>query len=750
MAEETEVDQSVIYKLIGDGSSYMKMLKDAEKVTDTATSSMTDALESLKKEGDKLGEVGESLTGFKDVVDTITNAKLAGWVQTVGEKMGVLQKVTEEGTSSLQSWIKSGASVGESVLGLADKFSTLQKTIAGISVAGLASTFATSWTTALNSVKTAANAATTALAGMNLAALGKWGLIIGGVSLALYGLYKAADYFMGGAKEVNKVLEIQTKHFKAVQSDMEIANEEVLTYVSGLIRFEDRQKAANEALGSYSGELDDLRAELETYKTQLEEPVSIKWYEKVQNALGLMSAQDSAAILKQISAREKLVEAVRMTEIAIRQAQARVQLGTGYTPEEEGGIYQAGTGLRGQMEQQMELVGRAQEEFDRLNTTAGRWAENMWGNKALTNSRSFLEQQKELLEVMKQQEKALKDQKAGPDPKAIKMVDDLNAKLEMQRIVWGKTGDAAAIALGKVMGVDQVKLDKAQQGLNWIEARKQVESVEKSYKSFLKEVETSNATFGMSSDEIKLWTLEMEAAEKGITINEERLKRLKDALNLKMSIKLIDEGQEEMQRTANELIEKFKDPLVKWQEEVDALNAISIALPTDVYNKALADIDTRYLGIADSANKAKDAIKGVDAALVGSAEATARLMEYQERIAFKPQIAAAETWNPPTRVRYEEMGPTKAELDEERARIFFEDMESRRQMAAGLNQSTETVGINAQPSIYSRDFTGPLSPGQEQKVYERDAVKLLESINRLLGKIASQPQVEIEEEDFTD
>lgn len=203
-----------------------------------------------------------------------------------------------------------------------------------------------------------------------------------------------------------------------------------------------------------------------------------------------------------------------------------------------------------------------------------------------------------------------------------KAAKDMNLSLQAQALTFGKTANQAKIYLMQLRGVDEKILSAARGWDNFIEGAKRFHDVDTAIKNLNKGLEQNVKTWGMSATEIALWRLQADAAEKGITINDEKLGRLRHQADL---LNMMNETVK-ANAEAKEITYRF-DPLTRFTDEAERVTRLfeDGRVSADIYQKAMEDVQKRYDAVADSANDARQSIMGIQATLFGSADHLARL-----------------------------------------------------------------------------------------------------------------------------
>lgn len=139
--------------------------------------------------------------------------------------------------------------------------------------------------------------------------------------------------------------------------------------------------------------------------------------------------------------------------------------------------------------------------------------------------------------------------------------------------------------------------------------------------NFNNRLEDQAETFGMSTEWSHLYTQAMRGADLETVMYTADLIRQREEL----------EYWAEVTKEAARITERFRDPLLKFQERLDQLDMMleMEMITLDVYNNALEDAANQLDRTGRSAHKAADEIMRFDAAAAGSAEAVSRLQAAQ-------------------------------------------------------------------------------------------------------------------------
>lgn len=154
---------------------------------------------------------------------------------------------------------------------------------------------------------------------------------------------------------------------------------------------------------------------------------------------------------------------------------------------------------------------------------------------------------------------------------------------------------------------------------------KKQEEVKKSANSFIESLTAEVTTFGLSSEEAKLYKLRMEGA------SDAQLNQARALLDTKAAL----EAEKGVMKRAADIVKESTPPWAKYQDEVGELQMLLSqgALTQEEYGYALEATQKRFDATQGKVQKATAEVQKFDAALVGSAEALFRVNAYQEKMA---------------------------------------------------------------------------------------------------------------------
>lgn len=258
----------------------------------------------------------------------------------------------------------------------------------------------------------------------------------------------------------------------------------------------------------------------------------------------------------------------------------------------------------------------------------------------LANARTHVEN---LREKMKELE-AAKVAPEGPDPKLIKDGDALRESLNMQIVTFGKTGREAKILELAYRGLPEPQLEMIRlwdAELTKLEetsratkaAAEQKEKLATDITKFTESIKLQNETFGMSSNEVKLYEFAMRGA------TEEQLKMARAELDLNKSIldgdkakKAATEELKKMTQEADQLKDRLATPFEKFSQRVaNAQKLLSKGLiDQGQFQEEVKLAEKEILNKEFKANL-KLTYTGVEGIEAGTADAIARIEEHRQR-----------------------------------------------------------------------------------------------------------------------
>lgn len=291
-------------------------------------------------------------------------------------------------------------------------------------------------------------------------------------------------------------------------------------------------------------------------------------------------------------------------------------------------------------------VASAQKNVEELNSTWNSWT----GNKVLAAANDELKSSQDMLEQARDRVSQLqgalgKIKNPELDPKLKADVAELTNKLQLQIQTFGMSSEAAAVFKLQMEGATPSMLANARglaQMNEWLEKDKKAreEAAEKVKKlndevtSLTSSLESEIATFGMSSDEARIYKLMLDGATDAQLANARGLAQMKK--QLEDTKKVMDEGAR--------ITKEFMNPQEKFTETTADLQKMLAAgaITTDTYGRAMADAQKKLEDAGDGAKKAREEVQKFDAAISGSADAVARVAAQRERFGgFSPIGVAA-------------------------------------------------------------------------------------------------------------
>jgi tape measure domain-containing protein len=218
------------------------------------------------------------------------------------------------------------------------------------------------------------------------------------------------------------------------------------------------------------------------------------------------------------------------------------------------------------------------------------------------------------------------------DEARAKSIRDLLDKLTVEAATYGMSADAAEIYKLKLKGATDAELAAATGALKFLEATKKAADLRKDIDELTKSLKLEVETFGMSSEEKKLYELATRGASDADLTAARTLLGVKNAL----------EEHQKLYERGVDILRQYMTPQQKLEEqtkELDQLLASGI-YTQEQYNFALGKAQEEFNKTAEEANKAKDSVQALDAALMGGAEAQRRITAYTELLATSNATAA--------------------------------------------------------------------------------------------------------------
>lgn len=291
---------------------------------------------------------------------------------------------------------------------------------------------------------------------------------------------------------------------------------------------------------------------------------------------------------------------------------------------------------------------KAQQEIDALNTRLAKEQKELEGLshwwQLVADPDSKLKQDQvnntnKLLEIQKgkyRELQNLKNSSGNPsgDRALAKDILELNKKMEEQIELYGKSSEAAEIAKLKKRGATEVQLMYANQVAQQIEDAKKVDAAfeeewqaqDKLNESVSEAIETLKdevAMFDQSAAAIQLYKLEKDGASEADLAQIARLQKTKQ--KLEEHNKVLEAGKLLMEEFASPQ-EKFTARQLELQKMLDE-NAIT----SDVYNKAMKAAKEQMDDATKAAQGTRAAVQQLDSAMRGSAESRQRIADYLDR-----------------------------------------------------------------------------------------------------------------------
>lgn len=273
-----------------------------------------------------------------------------------------------------------------------------------------------------------------------------------------------------------------------------------------------------------------------------------------------------------------------------------------------------------------------------LNTIWNRWT----GNKLLEVANVELGEQERLLGGAKDRVTQLQAEMKKLDPTEVfkKMTGEaakLEEKLTTQIATFGMSAEQAAIYKLQLEGATQAQLENARglaQMVEWQkeekkakdEAAKATAHLAKDGQNFQESLELSIATFGMSSEEAKLYKLEMQGLDSAIVGHIQGLIEQQEAL--KANKKIMEQGE----KVTKDIL--GHEPDFKFHERITELNELleAGAITQDVYALGMEQAEDALNKAEKGAKNATKEFQKFDSALLGSAEAATRFQSYQDQV----------------------------------------------------------------------------------------------------------------------
>lgn len=212
---------------------------------------------------------------------------------------------------------------------------------------------------------------------------------------------------------------------------------------------------------------------------------------------------------------------------------------------------------------------------------------------------------------------------------------EVRAAIEMAGLTEEEKKRAELRRLG---GVDESTLEQLRQEQEYYREIAALAADAKDAKDFTADLQTQIATLGMSTDQARLYRLEVGLAG---TNNAYLAQQARNAAEVLENHRNALAHQEEMHNRARETTERFLTPLQKYQQRIQEIQEIQHLLSPETFQRALTDAATEFEQVSNQADNAAASIAQFDAALSGGPEAHRRLAEYRETIErMRRQITA--------------------------------------------------------------------------------------------------------------
>lgn len=267
----------------------------------------------------------------------------------------------------------------------------------------------------------------------------------------------------------------------------------------------------------------------------------------------------------------------------------------------------------------------------------------MWfvGNKQLEASAAELQQANERLTVAKERVQQLQAElkKLDPDQVARKLANDileLEESFQKQIDTAGMTANQIKLYELAVRGASDADLEWAQRMGEQADAAKEAadeaKDLDNGIKDLTRSLQEQAAVLGMVGDEAAIFKLQMRGAtDEQLAAARAAAAEIKEHGDLK---KALDEGEQ--------VRKKHLTPLEKYQEEAERLFDLFDrgAIGEDTFRRAMEAADKEYAQTGEQAKKAREEIQKFDQALVGSAEAFSRIEKFMD-VRFRGTDGAA-------------------------------------------------------------------------------------------------------------
>ena len=270
-------------------------------------------------------------------------------------------------------------------------------------------------------------------------------------------------------------------------------------------------------------------------------------------------------------------------------------------------------------------VKNAQKNVEDLNGVWNRWT----GNKVLKAAQGELSEAEAGLKLAKDRVSKLKMElgeggpgvAAGIPPKVLDDIGELTKKLLIQEKTLNMTSTEADLYKLKLAGATDASLANARGLAQLVAEAEKLKKLREDVKSTTASYQEQLSTFGLTGREAEIMKLQLRGA------SDEQLRAARSA---SAALDMLEEQGKLMQK-GEEITRKYMTPqekLAETQQELEDLYSLG-AISWEVYTKAMADA-------AGQARKTGDAVRGIEGAAFGSAEALSRVDAFRE--AFSPAM----------------------------------------------------------------------------------------------------------------
>lgn len=244
------------------------------------------------------------------------------------------------------------------------------------------------------------------------------------------------------------------------------------------------------------------------------------------------------------------------------------------------------------------------------------------------------------------------DKALGGNPKVTEDIRSLIKDLEQERETMGMTARQAKVFALEMAGLGMKQADLLDQARKLAKELDEVEKFDKiadEVDELTKSLREEAETFGMTEGQVKLYKLAKEGATDAILAEARARTEAKEAMEEEN--KLMEEANR-LQAQAESVMAELASPTERFAKKLKELNELKAKgfLSANQYDRAVSEAAKQLNETADAANRAHDAIQKVDAVLAGSAEATARVLEFRNMVqeqrgggtGYKAQLQAQE------------------------------------------------------------------------------------------------------------